>query len=287
MGLFQIPYTPEYIRVVMVPKTGHAAADNAQLTGRSILVRAKNLRQLRENIVRNSKGDVVIENVPMVDQGQKGYCAAASAERIIRYFGIDVDQHQVAQLAETSARGGTGIEGFTDAISAIGKSYSLDQKNLIPSDAGKSFQESQVFRDLKDYNAAAKRAKKPQVAWEDYTLGHMVDVSAIWNALDPQILMESRLRRNQDFAKFLANIRANVDAGIPLFWSCLVGIYPEVPDLGAQGAFGHMRLIIGYNSKTHEILYSDSWGANHALKRMPEKQAWAMTRGLLVLKPRL
>ena len=284
---FQIPYTPEYIRVVMVPKTGHAAADNAQLTGRSILVRAKNLRQLRENIVRNSKGDVVIENVPMVDQGQKGYCAAASAERIIRYFGIDVDQHQIAQLAETSARGGTGIEGFTDAITAIGKSYSLDQKNLIPSDAGKSFQESQVFRDLKDYNATAKRAKKPPVVWEDYTLGHMVDVSAIWNALDPQILMESRLRRNQDFTKFLANIRSNVDAGIPLFWSCLVGIYPEVPDLGAQGAFGHMRLIIGYNSKTHEILYSDSWGANHALKRMPEKQAWAMTRGLLVLKPRL
>ena len=118
-------------------------------------------------------------------------------------------------------------------------------------------------------------------------MGNMVDVSAIWNALDPQILMESRLRRNQDFTKFLANIRANVDAGIPLFWSCLVGIYPEVPDLGAQGAFGHMRLIIGYNSKTHEILYSDSWGANHALKRMPEKQAWAMTRGLLVLKPRL
>ncbi len=284
---FRIPYQPEYIRIVMVPKTGHAAADNAQLTGRSILVRAKNLRQLKENIVRNSKGDVVIENVPMVDQGQKGYCAAASAERIIRYFGIDVDQHQVAQLAETSARGGTSIEGITDAITAIGKSYSLDQKNLIPSDAGKPFQESQVFRDLKDYNAAAKRAKKPQVAWEDYTQGHMVDVSAIWNALDPQILMESRLRRNQDFTKFLANIRANVDAGIPLFWSCLVGIYPEVPDLGAQGAFGHMRLIIGYNTKTHEILYSDSWGANHALKRMPEKQAWAMTRGLLVLKPRL
>ncbi len=285
---FRIPYAPEYISVVMVPRSGHAAADNASLTGRSILVKAKNSRQLKENIVKNSKGDVVIENIPMVDQGQKGYCAAATAERILRYYGLDIDQHQVAQLAETSARGGTSIEGITEAITAIGKSFSLDQKNLIAATKGKSFQDSQVFKDLKDYNAAAKRAKKTEIDWEQYTQNHMVDVSAIWNAMDPEILMQSRSRRTQDFTRFQTNIRSYVDAGIPLLWSCLVGMYPEVPDIGAGGkAFGHIRLIIGYNTKTHEILYSDSWGANHALKRMPDKQAWAMTKGLLVLKPRL
>ena len=285
---FRVPYAPEYIRMVLVPRTGHAAADNASLTGKSILVKAKNARQLKENIVRNSKGDVVIENVPMVDQGQKGYCAAATAERILRYFGLDVDQHQVAQLAETSARGGTSFEGISEAITSIGKVYSLDQKNLIAADSGKSFQDSQAFRDLKDYNAAAKRAKKPEIDWELHTQNHTVDLSSIWNSMDPEILMQSRLRRKQEFAKFLANVRSYVDSGIPLLWSCLVGIYPEVPDVNSGGrAFGHMRLIIGYNSKTHEILYSDSWGPNHALKRMPESQAWAMTKGLLVLKPRL
>jgi hypothetical protein len=82
-------------------------------------------------------------------------------------------------------------------------------------------------------------------------------------------------------------VQTHVDAGVTLFWSCLVGLYPEVPDIGANGVFGHMRLIVGYNQKTHEILYSDSWGPNHALKRMPETQAWAMTKGLLVLKPRM
>ncbi len=285
---FRVPYTPEYIRVVIVPRTGHAAADNANLTGRSILVKAKSMRQLKANIVKNSKGDVVIENIPMVDQGQKGYCAAATAERILRYFGLDIDQHQVAQLAETSAQGGTSIEGITDAITSIGKSFSLDQKFLIATDKGKSFQDSQFYRDLKDYNAAAKRAKKPEVNWERHTVNHMVDIASLWNDMDPQILMQSRMRRNQDFTKFTANIRSYVDAGIPLFWSCLVGLYPEVPDVSSGGqAFGHMRLIIGYNTKTHEILYSDSWGPNHALKRMPESQAWAMTKGLLVLKPRM
>ncbi len=285
---FRIPYAPEYIRIVIVPRTGHAAADNARLTGRSILVKTKNTRQLKENIVKNSKGDVILENIPMVDQGQKGYCAAATAERILRYFGLDVDQHQVAQLAETSARGGTSIEGITEAITSIGKGYSLDQKFLIATDKGKSFQDSQFFRDLKDYNAAARRAKKPEVDWESHTADHMVDITSIWNAMDPQILLQSRMRRNQEFIKFTTNIRSYVDSGIPLFWSCLVGLYPEVPDVNSGGkAFGHMRLIIGYNTKTHEILYSDSWGPNHALKRMPESQAWAMTKGLLVLKPRM
>ena len=285
---FRIPFTPEYIRVVIVPRTGHAAVDNANLTGKSFLVKAKSVRLLKTNIVKNSKGDVVIENIPMVDQGQKGYCAAATAERMLRYFGLDVDQHQIAQLAETSARGGTSIEGITEAITSIGKNYSLDQKNLIATDKGKSFQDSQFYRDLKDYNAAAKRAKKPEINWEYHTMGNLVDISSIWNAMDPQILMQSRMRRNQDFTKFLANIRSYVDSGIPLFWSCLVGLYPEVPDVNSGGStFGHMRLIIGYNTKTHEILYSDSWGPNHALKRMPETQAWAMTKGLLVLKPRM
>lgn len=285
---FRIPFTPEYIRVVIVPRTGHAAADNASLTGKSFLVKPKSIRQLKMNIVKNSKGDVVIENIPMVDQGQKGYCAAATAERILRYFGLDVDQHQVAQLAETSARGGTSIEGITEAITSIGKSYSLDQKNLIATDKGKSFQDSQFFRDLKDYNAAARRAKKREINWQDHTEGNMVDITSIWNAMDPQILMQCRMRHNQEFTKFTANIRSYVDSGIPLFWSCLVGLYPEVPDVNSGGrAFGHMRLIVGYNTKTHEILYSDSWGPNHALKRMPDTQAWAMTKGLLILKPRM
>ena len=48
-----------------------------------------------------------------------------------------------------------------------------------------------------------------------------------------------------------------------------------------------MRMIIGYNAKTHEILYSDTWGEAHALKRMKEENAWAMTKGLVVLKPRM
>ena len=274
--------TADYVRVTMHPKGG--AKEKASAKSGGIVSKTK----AKAHVKKNADGDVWIDGVPMVDQGQKGYCAAATAERILRYFGLDVDQHQVAQLAETSARGGTSIEGITEAITSIGKSYSLDQKNLIATDKGKSFQDSQFFRDLKDYNAAARRAKKREINWQDHTEGNMVDITSIWNAMDPQILMQCRMRHNQEFTKFTANIRSYVDSGIPLFWSCLVGLYPEGPDVNSGGrAFGHIRLIVGYNTKTHEILYSDSWGPNHALKRMPETQAWAMTKGLLILKPRM
>jgi hypothetical protein len=46
-----------------------------------------------------------------------------------------------------------------------------------------------------------------------------------------------------------------------------------------------MRLIIGYNAKTSELLYSDSWGAEHALKRMPMDEACAMTTGMYYIEP--
>ena len=46
-----------------------------------------------------------------------------------------------------------------------------------------------------------------------------------------------------------------------------------------------VRLIIGYNQKTHEILYTDSWGVGHELKRMPEDRAFAITREVFFLRP--
>ena len=60
----------------------------------------------------------------------------------------------------------------------------------------------------------------------------------------------------------------------------------KVPETGIpQDAGGHMRLIIGYNSKSEEILYSDSWGAGHELKRMAAADAWTITTGTMSIEP--
>lgn len=68
----------EYIRLTVVKsKPGqHAAIANKRV----------NPFQLRGNVKRDGKtGAVELANVPMVDQGKKGYCAAATSERVLRY----------------------------------------------------------------------------------------------------------------------------------------------------------------------------------------------------------
>ena len=85
------------------------------------------------------------------------------------------------------------------------------------------------------------------------------------------------------FDRFRKQIRDNIDTGTPLLWALQVGVFPErgIPQQGG----GHMRLVIGYNSKTDEILYTDSWGPGHEFKRMSAANAYTATMHLITLKP--
>jgi len=283
-GGMNMAYSAEFIKVLMIPiKTGGGMAT---MSGGMAASRAKNARTVKENVTRNPAGDVWIDNVPMVDQGQKGYCAAATTERVLRYYGLEIDQHQIAQLADTAAEGGTTLEGMAKAIAKVGRQFQLDKKDLIAPDSEVSFEKSEHVKLIDQYNAAARRKKAAEIDWKEFTSNNTVDLQQIWRAMDPGILLTARNGQKQGMAQFLKNIKLYTEQGVPLFWSCLVGLYPETPPLGQEGAFGHVRLIIGYNEKTQELLYSDSWGPSHALKRLPLDKAWAMTKGLIVLKPR-
>lgn len=278
-------YSAEFITVLLVPLKSGASRISAVGGGLSN-ANARKARTIRENVTRNPTGDVWIANIPMVDQGQKGYCAAAASERVLRYYGVDVDQHQIAQLADTAAEGGTTLEGMSKAVSKIGRQFQLDKRELISPESNGSFEKSEHAKLIEQYNAVARRKKTPGIDWKAYTSNRMVDLQAIWQAMDPEILLTARANQKQSMTQFFKNIKVYTDQGVPLLWSCLVGMYPEEPPLGQQGAFGHVRLIIGYNEKTKEVLYSDSWGPRHALKRLSLDKAWAMTKGLIILKPR-
>ncbi len=292
-------FLPEYLRLIIVPKSSDAANDSALLSGKGIRVRAKTKSALRKDIIRSGKGDVYIDSIPMVDQEQKGYCAVTTAERILRHYGLMVDQHKMAMLADTSAQGGTSFDAFAKAVSSVAKEFDLKEKVLI--------EPMSEIAELKDeierYNKAVKKAKKTgkikpvkskyleEIDMEDYKVQvnermYTIDVMAILRSYEPAVYLLAQQEQKQHYAAFQRDIFKSIDEGVPLFWSCLVGIYPEIPDVG-NGIFGHIRLIIGYNKQKKEILYSDSWGAGHELKRMPVDQAWAITRGLNVLMPKL
>ena len=101
-------------------------------------------------------------------------------------------------------------------------------------------------------------------------------------AMEADVLRAMKLK-NVKFRVFQKALHDQVNIGVPILWAVTLGIYPE-PDIPqAQG--GHMRLIIGYNDKTKEIIYTDTWGAGHEYKRMSLEKAWVITNAALYLKP--
>ena len=88
------------------------------------------------------------------------------------------------------------------------------------------------------------------------------------------------------FREFKRAIHKNIEKGVPVFWGLIVGIVKEKKTKNLSMG-GHMRLISGYNDKTGEIIYSDTWGAGHEFKKMKIADAWAVTMDIFTLEPRI
>ncbi len=251
---------------------------------------AKGAKAIVDNVIRDPRGDVFIDNVPMVDQGQKGYCAAAASERVLRYYGVNVDEHEIGQAAGTSAEEGTTTKGMKDSVASVGKRYKLATV-VTYGDFEKPVDEriDSLMNEASSYNKAAKKLKKKEITEDVFVSrhGNMItyDPRALDEAMDPEVLLEMKVRGAQKskYKKFMKDIHQQVDKGIPLFWGVTLGIYPEADIPQARG--GHMRLIIGYNDKKDEVLYTDTWGKGHELKRMPSDWAFTTSRCLMYMKP--
>ncbi len=218
-------------------------------------------------------GEVVIPDVPMVDQGQKGYCVVAATERVLRYYSIDVDANELAQVANSDAERGTSLEGMFAALKKIATRLRVRVREIEGMDV------KGILDLVKDYNREAKRSKNELIP----DPGNRIDVGAIYNRMQFEVLREARTRNKSDLTRFQRTLQGTIDQGIPLLWSVQLGLSPE-PGI-PQSAGGHMRLLIGYNLSTQEVLFSDSWGAGHELKRMPMADAWAITTGLMLVEP--
>ena len=230
---------------------------------------------LRARVFHAPGGDVLIRGVPMVDQGPKGYCAAAVAERLLRYYGKEVDEHEIAQMANTTAGGGTSPQAMIKALRRISDELKLDVT------VHQDFDVYQFEKLIKDYNRSAKTSHASPI---QLSLAGPIELPQIYGEMDTDILREARRQQDADMTAFKTTVVKYVDNGVPLAWSVMCGKVPETPPV--HGIGGHMRIIIGYNSRTGEILYSDSWGPGHELKRLPLADAWTMTLGLYTVQPR-
>ena len=94
--------------------------DRADRAGRMSKLTDDELKQRMASCVeRRENGDVVIRNIPMIDQGPKGYCSPATWERYLRYMNIPADMYLLALAANTGAGGGTYAHEMIDATKNI------------------------------------------------------------------------------------------------------------------------------------------------------------------------
>ncbi len=281
--------TPEFIRVRMKAKN----AESKKMAIRS---------SLRDNVVRDRvSGDVFIKGVPMVNQGRKGYCAVASAARVYQYYGLETSQHELAQIAGTGPHSGTSLgemvaslkkvtrhlhtrvlvmyefpKGLADKMPDVDSSYQDYDRMIRNYNLGLK----EFARDIKNYNKIAKKRGKDQFP-DDEEKG-VVSIQEFARKCDAAIYREVMTRKSS-YPRFKNKIEEYVDQGIPVGWCLQLGMFKEANLPQSYG--GHMRLIIGYNEKTEEIIYTDSWGAGHGMKRMPAADAFCMSNALLALPP--
>lgn len=266
----RIEEIPEYINVTML-KGG--PLEVSALTGdQKVNV---NLVTLKQKIKTETNGDVYLADIPMVHQGEKGYCANATTERVLRYYGVQVNQHRLAQQARTAAGGGTSAAELLEALKAMAGMMYLRVNEMITTDV------SDLIAMIKDYNREAKKQNKPQISLPS---GGVIDMGAVMRSMQTDVFVASRTTNPSQIAQFEKNVKSKIDRGIPLIWSVTLGFVSEEPAI-PQAFGGHMRLIIGYNSKTHEIIYTDSWGTGHEFKHMQVANANAITKGLFSLEP--
>jgi hypothetical protein len=225
------------------------------------------------HVQKDPNGDVRLVTVPMVDQGDKGYCVVASAERVMRYYGIPVDENELAELANTSATQGTSNEAMFDSLKKLSQRLQVKIRPIERMDV------RQLLALITDYNRDARRDHQPPIA----DSGPYLYVPQIYAAMKPDLLKEARTHNRADVDRFQQIVQDHIDQGIPILWSVMLGVMPEAR--APAGIGGHMRLIIGYNTQTNEILYTDSWGPGHELKRMPVDNAWTMTMAMDLIEP--
>lgn len=104
----------EYVRVVAFPE------EKLEKFSAGTTTRVKSNFSRMKKLRKTASGDVVIDTIPMVNQGAKGYCAPATVERVLLYYGVEnIDMHEISRLAETGAGGGTAVHMIIEKVGEV------------------------------------------------------------------------------------------------------------------------------------------------------------------------
>jgi hypothetical protein len=194
---------------------------------------------LKKRVVIRENGDVIVSQIPMVNQGGKGYCVPSTWARYLRYLGIPADEYALANVGGTQAGGGTSPKAMANAVSDILRSYKRDLESRS-SKTNIRFVSKYIDDGL-------------PLMWGMYAVG----------PFEKPGLKEDRMGdlSPEDYAKSLKEQREKDE------------------EIQIDRSRGHMCMIIGYNPITEEICTSDSWGRAHEEKWFTVEAVQAVSTG--------
>tara|TARA_B100001248_G_C27392794_1_gene463488 strand:- start:1397 stop:2866 length:1470 start_codon:yes stop_codon:yes gene_type:complete len=215
----------------------------ADKRGRQSKVADMHLRRVHEaNVEKRDNGDVVILNIPMVDQGPKGYCVPATFERCMRYMEIPADMYLLAMAGNTGMGGGTVISTLVNAVQqevwVAGRT--LNTLNGLP-----------TFKELEKYLKEG--------------------VPILWGMHSTQWFNDTANRRT--------SMRK---ASQPDMWRKIIEKADEkLEDVSSpqRGENLHICIIHGFNKTTQEIAFTDSWGPRFTERWISAKEAEHFSSG--------
>jgi hypothetical protein len=234
----------EYVGLSIV-STGSADAG-----GKSLRVKDGEVKQrLLDSIVRSDNGDVYLSEIPMVDQGPKGYCVPATFERAMRTMGLEADMYLLAMVGQSMAGGGTSVELLLENV----RSQVYRKGRRTKDDNLKQLR----IRDLRRY-----LDQGIPVMWT------MLSVPEYNKVADANTAKRASVKDWKAYAEEIKTEAADITAA------------PKPEDKH------HICMIIGYNETTQEIAVSDSWGARFERRWVPVSVAdWASQGGVFMILP--
>lgn len=229
----------EYVALRIVSTKSADEGGRSRVTDTDLLARAKTRVERRPN------GDVVLKDIPMVNQGPKGYCVPATWERVLRYMGVPADMYVLAMAGQTVAGGGTSTVGIAngakDAVTRGGRKLEVTGMKVEPAAVAKYIDRGLpimwTMDSTTEYNDLANERTKKRAGMTD---------AAVW-------------KRNLTEAR--------------------KGQKPLVPDHNE----GHMCMIIGYNKETGEVAVSDSWGPAFEVRWILGVEANQVSQGSMMV----
>jgi len=216
-------------------------AATADAGGRSGRIPDAQLRErMKQNVIHRENGDLVIGNIPMIDQGPKGFCVPATYARVLLYAGVPADLYLLALLGKTGVGGGTYVSSMENSVRALAAGYGRTITSVSPS------------LDLPKLESFFERG-----------------IPLTWAlCVDRQIDRDLTERRKQ---------RSAAD---PQTWSKnLEPKRKAARNLRGNPQNGHVCLLIGCNRKTGELATSDSWGPEFAERWITVEEARALSQG--------